>query len=345
MNCLVLGVVGYAFMTDDTRATTDAVGGFSFFRSDDENSFVVKPGKRARTRGSRFDWRREKPEPSRAEGSTSMDFEFPDLGGNLSEPTGASAFLAPGQIDELFKTHSRRATAYTVNQPSMPIFRGSSNFSDSEGQTGTQAFDATLVSPPIYRRYSVSARQTTQAHGQNNSVAVENAVNGRVEDSLRVLKGKLVKVTGQGDRNGVLNLHVAHGPSSEITTVPVKPIGKHSVQAHAYSIDWSGNFASHFYSLEYGFSEVTLRRMQGLDPINVAASNQCAQPCTGTTKQRGLSHNQISKRLQKVADRGAYLIYVVEEISTSDKPMIRAILLQDMADRKWQIIRMKKHAS
>ena len=168
INCIVLGIVGYTFMADDTSATTDATGGFSFFKSQDENSFAVKPGQRIASRSSHFDWSRKKTGSSSTQVSpwsiASLDgFSFGTAGAPRSrDKAGVGAFLAPGQIEEIFST--------LPNMGATPGTAGRAN--------GAGVFDTTLATTSRYQRYSVSTLQAPQTRAERNTVAIENAANG-----------------------------------------------------------------------------------------------------------------------------------------------------------------------
>ncbi len=334
INCLVLGIVGYTFMTDDTSATTDATGGFSFFKSDDRGSFAVKSGKRVSDRKSQFDWSNRKtarPEKSGHKSFASLNgLDFGISGSTkISRQAADSTFLAPGQIEELFSTLPSFSEPSSPNQAYRPALGGASAARDQ----AADAFDATLSSTSKYQRYSVSTLQEPQTQAERNTLAIENAANGGRLSNYSIFKGRLANVTGQGSRDGELNLHIAHGTRGNITKIALNGVENGMVRASTYSIDWSSDVASYFYLLEPGLTEGSSSRMQTL----------ASRAITGA-KAREMPAEKVSEFLATLADKPTHLIYVVEDKSRAGGVMVKALLLQDLAERKWQVIRLEQRS-
>lgn len=338
INCIVLGIVGYTFMTDDTSATTDATGGFSFFKADDRGSFAVKPGKRVSARKSQFDWSSKK---TRSKGH---DYKaFASLNGlsfgsprstKMDGQSAGSTFLAPGQIEELFSILPNISGPSSTYEAYRPALGGGSGSRDQSEDAHVRAFDTTLSSTARYQRYSVSTLQEPQTQAERNTLAIENAANGGAQNSYRILKGRLANVTGQGSRDGKLNLHIAHGTRAEITKIALAGVENGRADASTYAIDWSSDMASNFYLLGSGLTEATSTRLRVLAARAVSGQ-------TGSTPGQ-MALRDVSDLLSSLVERPAQMVYVVEDNSRPEAAIVKAILLQDLAERRWQVIRLKQ---
>ncbi len=337
VNCLVLGVVGYTFMTDDTSATTDATGGFSFFKSENENSFAVKPGARAADRGTRFDWSGKRARSDIANHKLFASLEGFSFGsdGRTKSPSGTAtlgAFLVPGQLEELVSTVPSIILAGNGHRSYRPMIGHGAPGSES----GRNVFQTTLPTVATYQRYSVATLQEPQTSAERNTMAVENAANGGQVNAFRILKGRLKRVAGQGRQNGVLDVFVSYGPKGDVSKVSLAGIENGRARATEYSIPWSSELASSFYALEPGFTDNLSTRVQVLATRTVMPpAEHCSPAC------REIPTDEVSKRLSGIADNRNIVVYVVEDPSADARQAAKALLLQDLAERKWQVIRLE----
>lgn len=340
VNCLVLGIVGYTFMTDDTSATTDATGGFSFFKSENENSFALKPGVRAANRGIRFDWSGKRPRSDFAnhELFASLEgFSFASDGraNSTASDVTLGAFLVPGQLEELVSsvpTLNLPANGRASHRPKL------GNQSAASTGRGT-VFHTTLPTVATYQPYSVATLQEPQTSAERNTMAVETAANAGKVNAFRILKGRLKRVAGQGRQSGVLDVFVSYGTKGDVSKVALAGIENGRARATAYSIPWSSELASSFYALESGFTEDLSTRVQVLAAMTVMPPARACSPAC-----QDIAVDEVSKRLSEVADNRNIVIYVVEDPSADAHQGAKALLLQDLAEREWQVIRLEPAA-
>lgn len=340
-NCIVLGVMGYLFMTDDTIATTDGNGGFSFFKATEDDSFAVKPGKRANLLAA---YQNGKQKTFGATHAMSARLNTIGSRGNEFSEAAKSPFLAPGQLERLFKSHSSAKTWRVPVQRGRPTFGGALGTVEPSGEPGAAPFDTELAHPSRYRRYSVAKRQGGLSLATQNSIAIENAANGPEEHDVRVLKGRLVGVSGQGGKKSSVLLRFAHGAKAEASTTRIRLVDRDGASAHSFEIAWSSSDASYFYLLDSGVTQSSLARAKALWRHQAFAHGECAQSCQETFESRQMSAAAFLKRLTEVAKGGGFLTYVVQDYSLDETPRASAILLQDMTEQKWQVIRLKRHA-
>lgn len=340
VNCLVLGVVGYTFMTDDTSATTDATGGFSFFKSENEDSFAVKPGARAANRGARFDWSGKRANSNLANHKLFASLEGFSFGSDgrpksASSNVGLGAFLVPGQLEELVSTVPSINLASNGGRSLRPTI----GYQAAGSKSRRSVFQTTLPTVATYQRYSVATLQEPQTSAERNTMAVENAANGGQVNPFRILKGRLKRVAGQGRQNGVLDVFVSYGPKGDVSKVSLAGIENGRARATEYSIPWSSELASSFYALEPGFTENLSTRVQVLATMTVMPpAEHCSPAC------RVLPTDEVTKRLSSIADNRNIVVYVVEDPSADAGQSSKALLLQDLAERKWQVIRLEPAA-
>ncbi len=333
VNCIVLGIVGYTFMTDDTSATTDATGGFSFFKSENENSFAVKPG----ARGIRFDWSGKRARSDVADHKLFASLEGFSFGSDgrtkSSSNEGAlGAFLVPGQLEELVSTVPSIDLAGNGGASYRPTI--GTQTARSTGRSNV--FHVTVPKAPTYQRYSVATLQEPQTNAERNTMAVENAANGGRDQAFRVLKGRLKRVAGQGRQNGVLDVFVSYGTKGDVSKVSLAGIENGRARATEHSISWSSELASSFYALESGVTEKLSTRVQALATLTLTPP---AEPCSAACGVVPL--HEVSKRLAAVADNRNIVIYVIEDPSEDARSAVRALLFQDLAERKWRVMRLE----
>ena len=343
VNCIVLGLVGYTFMTDDTSATTDAIGGFSFFKSEDENSFAVKPGARITAPGTQFDWSRKKTGSGTGGHKLFASLNDFSLGSHDEQETASDvslgAFLVPGQLEELVSTVPSVGLESTAKQAHRPLIGRHAGRQRSGNPGSANVFQTTLPTVATYERYSVATLQEPQTAAERNTVALENAANDGQTIAFRILKGRLKEVDGQGRHSGVLDVFISHGSKGEVTKASLLRVENGGVRATAQAIPWSGELASSFYSLESGVTEDLSTRVQKLASMTVTPSaERCARDC------REMRFDEVSARLSEIAGNRNYIIYIVEAPSADPSRATKALLLQNLAERAWQVIRLEQTA-